>query len=79
MLLGTKWREDALSCSPSIGLGSFLMGNIMYVYKEKDIAAEDLYQKRRLVSLISDMGYFRRGTPTYEVDQSTCSASLTFN
>lgn len=44
------------------------MGNIMYVYKEKDIAAEDLYQKRRLVSLINDMGYFGGGTPTYEVD-----------
>lgn len=39
------------------------MGNNVYAYKEKDLLYEAMYQKKRLMNFISDLGYF--GGVTY--------------
>lgn len=47
----------------------FLMGNEVYVYKEKDLFEEDTYQKKRLISLVKDLSYIGRGIPYNQDDR----------
>ena len=47
----------------------FLIGNRVYVYKEKDLTTEDLYHKKRLMSFINDLGYLGSGIPSDKAGQ----------
>lgn len=41
----------------------------VYVYKEEDLTVEYFYQKKWLMSFISDLGYFGGGTSMDEDDR----------
>lgn len=56
-LFSKYWSENHL-----------LMGNGVYVYKEEYLSTKDLYQKKRPMNFINDLGYLGGRIPKDEVD-----------
>lgn len=45
------------------------MRNKIYVYKERDLTTEDMYQNKRLMGFNSNLGYFGRDSPMDKVSR----------